>query len=499
MANGDYYVICDYSGFKCLASDTRMTWDGYRVRKDFWEARNPQDIVRARRDSQAVPNPRPWQPDVFKNFIDIQEFGVTGDGSGADLIRIQNAINTCARGNKILDISLNILTSGQLFVPPASNLYLRGKGNYSIRKTFKTQGDNALLRDQQFGLPANSVTLEKLTFGNPDEAVEEGKGKVLNFFGDNVTYKNVTVDKWNEGFASKLRGDNAVIENYTTTNPGSSLGTDGFHIQGGSGVMRGVNVINSTDDCIGVFGNDKNIIGWEFNNVTGTSANGKLFGVGLESASDTAIVRNIAFNNVSGGATNVEDGILIENQSTSGGVVNDITINNTNIASTTATVTVQIKNVPNVTFNDCALSGGVTNIFKINNTLASGNNIVFNRGSILGGGATGCTGRVVEFDGSQQNGGVQFNGTQIQCGQDDGMAFDNSGGNTNSLVNDCAIYDIPTNHEGISLSNPSTGAVNNTTFTKATGATNTAGIRDNTTSGFTFSGNDYTGVDNSVI
>lgn len=51
---GDYYCVCDYSGFKIRRSEARMTWRGYLVRKDFWEPRQPQDFVRGRRDKISV-------------------------------------------------------------------------------------------------------------------------------------------------------------------------------------------------------------------------------------------------------------------------------------------------------------------------------------------------------------------------------------------------------------------------------------------------------------
>jgi len=62
---GDYNVICDYLGFKLLASECRMTWDGYFVRADLWEPRHPQDFVRGVRDAQKVTIARPESTDIF--------------------------------------------------------------------------------------------------------------------------------------------------------------------------------------------------------------------------------------------------------------------------------------------------------------------------------------------------------------------------------------------------------------------------------------------------
>lgn len=72
--HGDYNVICDRSGFKCKASETRKEWNGLRVRKDFWEPRHPQDKIRGRVDKQSVADPRPdsdatFLADVLTNLL----------------------------------------------------------------------------------------------------------------------------------------------------------------------------------------------------------------------------------------------------------------------------------------------------------------------------------------------------------------------------------------------------------------------------------------------
>jgi hypothetical protein len=59
LDDGDYYVVCDRTGFRVPASKTRMTWDGLRVWDEVWEPRHPQDFVRGVPDRQTVPNPRP--------------------------------------------------------------------------------------------------------------------------------------------------------------------------------------------------------------------------------------------------------------------------------------------------------------------------------------------------------------------------------------------------------------------------------------------------------
>lgn len=71
--HGDFNRICDRTGFKHKASDTRMQWDGLIVHKDEWEERHPQDFVRAKADDQSVHHPRPETAPVFLNPNDVTE------------------------------------------------------------------------------------------------------------------------------------------------------------------------------------------------------------------------------------------------------------------------------------------------------------------------------------------------------------------------------------------------------------------------------------------
>jgi len=62
---GDFYRICDITGFKRRASRTRKQWNNLIVRDDSWEARHPQDFVRGVADYQNVPEPRPRPKEQF--------------------------------------------------------------------------------------------------------------------------------------------------------------------------------------------------------------------------------------------------------------------------------------------------------------------------------------------------------------------------------------------------------------------------------------------------
>ena len=62
---GDFWRICERSGFKVRASHTSKQWDGLIVRDSEFETRHEQDFVRGRKDRQNVPDPRPEGPNTF--------------------------------------------------------------------------------------------------------------------------------------------------------------------------------------------------------------------------------------------------------------------------------------------------------------------------------------------------------------------------------------------------------------------------------------------------
>jgi hypothetical protein len=62
---GDFWRICDRSGFRTPASKTTKEWNGLIVRDDLAEARHPQDFVRGIPDNMKVPDPRPEPVPVY--------------------------------------------------------------------------------------------------------------------------------------------------------------------------------------------------------------------------------------------------------------------------------------------------------------------------------------------------------------------------------------------------------------------------------------------------
>lgn len=54
---GDNLLICDRTGRVIRRSEAREQWDGLVVHESEWEARHPQEFVRARPENIAAPEP----------------------------------------------------------------------------------------------------------------------------------------------------------------------------------------------------------------------------------------------------------------------------------------------------------------------------------------------------------------------------------------------------------------------------------------------------------
>lgn len=71
MGKSDYYLpgahnlICDRTGMKIKSTDAIKEWNNLIVRKESYEPRQAQDLIRSKQDRQQVQDPRTEQTDVF--------------------------------------------------------------------------------------------------------------------------------------------------------------------------------------------------------------------------------------------------------------------------------------------------------------------------------------------------------------------------------------------------------------------------------------------------
>ena len=68
---GDHNIRCDRTGFKVKRSQCRKEWNNMIVRKESWEPRHPQDLLRSRPDRQQVADPRSESEDVFLGVNEV--------------------------------------------------------------------------------------------------------------------------------------------------------------------------------------------------------------------------------------------------------------------------------------------------------------------------------------------------------------------------------------------------------------------------------------------
>ena len=71
-APGQHNKICDRTGFKIKSSWAQKEWNNLVVRKESWEKRQAQDLIRSKPDRQQVPDPRTEQTDRFLTTNEVQ-------------------------------------------------------------------------------------------------------------------------------------------------------------------------------------------------------------------------------------------------------------------------------------------------------------------------------------------------------------------------------------------------------------------------------------------
>ena len=60
---GDSKSICDVCGFDYKRSELRLRWDKALVCDKDWESRHPQDLIKVRKETNRVKDPR-FRPDI---------------------------------------------------------------------------------------------------------------------------------------------------------------------------------------------------------------------------------------------------------------------------------------------------------------------------------------------------------------------------------------------------------------------------------------------------
>jgi hypothetical protein len=77
---GDHNAVCYECGRKRKASQLKRHWQGYYVCPEHWEARHPQDFVRALPETITPPWSQPMPADVFvtPTLVSLPDESTTG-------------------------------------------------------------------------------------------------------------------------------------------------------------------------------------------------------------------------------------------------------------------------------------------------------------------------------------------------------------------------------------------------------------------------------------
>lgn len=129
---GDYYVTCDRTGFKVLASKARKEWTGALVRNESWEARHPQDFVRSRLDKMDA-SPAPMRSEPLAEFMGpLTTTIATAANAGDTSIVVETTLRFF--GGDMLRIGLDnkeMFLTGVSIVTNGTTLYLDSPLPYS--------------------------------------------------------------------------------------------------------------------------------------------------------------------------------------------------------------------------------------------------------------------------------------------------------------------------------------------------------------------------------
>lgn len=92
LYGNDYKVYCDFTGVPCASSDTKMTWDGFRVKTEYWQPRQPLDFPARVSPITSVQEARPQQiifEEVAYPYLEFE----TSTTSSRILLSFENSID----------------------------------------------------------------------------------------------------------------------------------------------------------------------------------------------------------------------------------------------------------------------------------------------------------------------------------------------------------------------------------------------------------------------
>jgi hypothetical protein len=202
----------------------------------------------------------------------------------------------------------------------------------------------ALIGNDDYDVKVNDVTIEGGAFRGNGQS-----GRILNWIGDRWTIRGIHIENWGKsGSASKaitwIGDDTEILDNIIEGSP-KEHGQGGIVMRGGKGAVIRGNRIDAGDDALAVSPiapiwrgrhnrhpdvDAQNVLA-ENNHIHSSAA--RAINIGLHTAEAQATVRNIVFRNITGESSGHPMLALIHNNSTSGGIVDQVTFENVRITS----------------------------------------------------------------------------------------------------------------------------------------------------------------------
>lgn len=296
----------------------------------------------------------------LNGYVTPEMFGAAGDNSADDVLAVQASWDFSAtygyeaRG-----------TFGKTYRHD-SELYFKNGMSWDgkwcrIEKNFTTVGTNAGIRSVTLdGVIANGTQggyWKDTEIGASDyEILGVRTNKLILFSGENFRFGDIKVNKWS-GWAITWAGNNVHFGDVDFRDPFdaaaaglSGNGVDGLHQVGGELCTVG-NVTGVTGDDLVAIATaltgsyaDKDIKNTTIESISGQSLYARVALIGLFDETHTAICSDITVGLVSGVGSAESVGTLsIQNISESGGLVENITVNNHSLDSTDCKAGVDVR------------------------------------------------------------------------------------------------------------------------------------------------------------
>jgi polygalacturonase len=284
-------------------------------------------------------------PDAVRadEIVDVTSMGVPSDGRNDAAVALQRVIDAAdgrtlffPNGEYRLDQQVAVRSGTHLKFAPGATVIRGWNGGTSWR--------GALFGNADFNVKTSDVTIEGGRF------IGNGLGgRVINWIGDRWTIKDIHIESWGRsGTASKAIcwiGDDTQILNNVIEGSPADIGQGGVVMHGGRGAVIRGNDITAGDDAIAAFpiaplwkghrnrfpDTDISDVLVEGNKVRSLAA--RAIAVGLHTPEMRATVRNITFRDITGASSGQPMLALIFNGSHSGGIVDDVTLENVSIIS----------------------------------------------------------------------------------------------------------------------------------------------------------------------